>query len=259
MASSNQVGNALAITASLFQASVLVFWKYLLSIFPRSVLMTYWFGLASLILFLYLAKTKKLRFKIHKESILPLFFFGLLSALTSFLLMYSAALVGASITAFIMQTTAIFALLYSIYGLKEKFTVSEFIGILLIVAGLFILNWKAGMIITISSGVVLIAALSQSTNHFLAKKLLGKIQKSQLNFIRVCMVFLFGLVYLLVTREPLQAVSIKNALILILGVVLGPIMIYVFYYSALQKINLATASSLKSVNPVFTFILAFLF
>lgn len=249
----------MAVISSIFQASVLVFWTYLLGIFSRPVLMIYWFGAAFLILFVYLFLTKNLKFKFNKSLFFPLIIFGFLSALTTFLLMTSATMVGATITAFIMQTTVIFALLYSIFGLKEKFTLPEFIGILFIMSGLFILNWKADISISLSSLIIIFAALSQSTNHFLAKKLLPRVPKLQLNMIRILCIFFFGLIYLLIIGETLQPISLNALLILILGVLLGPIFIYVFYYSALEKINLATASALKSINPIFTFILAFLF
>ena len=252
-------GNVLAVVSSLFQASVLVFWAYLLGLFSRPVLMIYWFGAAALILIGYLLFTKNLKFNFSKKLFPILLVFGFLSALTTFLLMTSAKMVGASITSFIMQTTAIFALMYSLFGLKEKFTKNEFLGIVFIAIGLFILNWKADLAITLSSLIVVLAALSQSTNHFLAKKLLPKVPKLQLNLIRISCIFLFGLIYLLVIGEKLQPISIHTLFIIILGVLLGPIFIYVFYYSALQKINLATASSLRSISPVFTFILAFIF
>ncbi len=252
-------GNVLAVVSSLFQASVLVFWTYLLGLFSRPVLMIYWFGAAALILVGYLFFTKNLKFNFSKKLFPILLVFGFLSALTTFLLMTSAKMVGASITSFIMQTTVIFALMYSIFGLKEKFTKKEFIGIIFIAIGLFFLNWKANLTIALSSLIVVFAALSQSTNHFLAKKLLPKVPKLQLNLIRILCIFLFGLIYLLITGEKLQPISLNALSIIILGVLLGPIFIYVFYYSALQKTNFATANALKSINPVFTFILAFIF
>jgi len=259
MDSAKSKGNLLAVVSSLFQASVLVFWTYLLGLFSRPVLMIYWFGAAAFILLGYLFFTKNLKFKFSKKLFPILLVFGFLSALTTFLLMTSAKMVGASITSFIMQTTVIFALMYSIFGLKEKFTKKEFVGIIFIAIGLFVLNWKANLTIALSSLIVVFAALSQSTNHFLAKKLLPKVPKLQLNLIRIFCIFLFGMIYLFIVGETLQPISINVLLILILGVLLGPIFIYVFYYSALQKTNLATANALKNISPVFTFILASLF
>lgn len=259
MNSTKSKGKILAVVSSLFQASVLVFWTYLLGFFSRPVLMIYWFGIAALILVGYLSFTKNLKFKFSKKLFPILIVFGFLSALTTFLLMTSAKMVGASITSFIMQATVIFALMYSIFGLKEKFTKKEFVGIIFIAIGLFVLNWKSDLTIALSSLIVVFAALSQSTNHFLAKKLLPKVPKLQLNLIRISCIFLFGLIYLLIIGEKLQPISLNALFIILLGVLLGPIFIYVFYYSALQKTNLATANALKSINPVFTFILAFIF
>ena len=259
MDSAKSKGNLLAVVSSLFQASVLVFWTYLLGLFSRPVLMIYWFGAAAFILLGYLFFTKNLKFKFSKKLFPILLVFGFLSALTTFLLMTSAKMVGASITSFIMQTTVIFALIYSIFGLKEKFTKKEFVGIIFIAIGLFVLNWKANLTIALSSLIVVFAAISQSTNHFLAKKLLPKVPKLQLNLIRIFCIFVFGMIYLFIVGETLQPISINVLLILILGVLLGPIFIYVFYYSALQKTNLATANALKGINPIFTFTLAFLF
>jgi len=259
MDSAKSKGNLLAVISSLFQASVLVFWTYLLGLFSRPVLMIYWFGAAAFILLGYLFFTKNLKFKFSKKLFPILLVFGFLSALTTFLLMTSAKMVGASITSFIMQTTVIFALMYSIFGLKEKFTKKELVGIIFIAIGLFVLNWKANLTIALSSLIVVFAALSQSTNHFLAKKLLPKVPKLQLNLIRIFCIFLFGMIYLFIVGETLQPININVLLILILGVLLGPIFIYVFYYSALQKTNLATANALKNISPIFTFILASLF
>jgi drug/metabolite transporter (DMT)-like permease len=259
MDSARSKGNILAVVSSLFQASVLVFWTYLLGLFSRPVLMIYWFGTAALILTGYLLFTKNLKFNFNKKLFPTLLAFGFLSALTTFLLMTGAKMIGASITSFIMQTTVIFALMYSIFGLKEKFTKKEFIGIIFIALGLFILNWKTNLTIALSSLIVVFAALSQSTNHFLAKKLLPKVPKLQLNLIRVLCIFFFGLIYLFIVGETLRPISFNALSIIILGVLLGPIFIYVFYYSALQKTNLAIASALKSINPIFTFIIAFIF
>jgi len=259
MDSAKSKGNLLAVISSLFQASVLVFWTYLLGLFSRPVLMIYWFGAAAFILLGYLFFTKNLKFKFSKKLFPILLVFGFLSALTTFLLMTSAKMVGASITSFIMQTTVIFALMYSIFGLKEKFTKKELVGIIFIAIGLFVLNWKANLTIALSSLIVVFAALSQSTNHFLAKKLLPKVPKLQLNLIRIFCILLFGMIYLFIVGETLQPININVLLILILGVLLGPIFIYVFYYSALQKTNLATANALKNISPIFTFILASLF
>lgn len=253
------VGNKLALISSIFQASVLVFWTYLLGILSRPTLMIYWFGTAFIILFFYLLLTKKLKFELEKKYYLPIIVFGFLSALTTFLLMTSAQMVGAAITSFVMQTTAIFVLSYSIFALKEKFTYLEFSGILLIIIGLFVLNWKSGISITVSSLIVILAALSQATGDFMAKRLLPKIPRLQLNLMRILCIFLFGAIYLLIIGGSLQSISFYPFLILILGVILGPIFVYVFYYSALEKTNLATANILKGINPIFTLILAFLF
>lgn len=259
MGSAKSKGNLLAVVSSLFQASVLVFWTYLLGLFSRPVLMIYWFGTAFLILLGYLFFTKNLKFKFNKKLSPILIVFGFLDAVTTFLLMTSAKTVGASITSFVMQTTVIFVFMYSIFGLKERFTKKEFVGIIFITIGLFVFNWKAGLTITLSSLIVVFAALLQSTNNFLAKKLLPKVPKLQLNLIRIFCIFLFGLIYLLIINGRLPPISINTLLVLVLGVLLGPIFVYVFYYSALQKTNLATANALKSISPVFTFILASLF
>lgn len=252
-------GNSLALISSLFQASTLVFWTYLLGIFLKPVLIVYWFGLATFILIVYLFLVKELKFEFSKKLLPTLILFGSLSALTAILLMTGAEMVGASITSFIMQTTVVFALMYSIFSLKEKFTKNEFIGIILIIVSLFILNWKSGLTIGITSLVVVIAALSGSTSNFLAKKLLQKIPKLQLNLIRVFSVFLFGIIYLLIIGEKLEPIGFNLFFIILLGVFIGPISIYIFYYSALQKVNFATADALKGISPIFTFILAFIF
>jgi len=259
MRSEKSKGNGFAILSGVFQASVLVFWTYLLGIFSRPVLMIWWFGVATILLVLYLLITGKLKFDISGRFAFPLILFGFLSALSTFLLMTSARIVGASITAFVMQTTVIFALFYSVVGLKEKFKAKEFVGIAFVVFGLFVLNWKVDLAVSMSSLIVMFAAFVSSTNHFMAKKLLFKIPKLQLNLVRVFCIFLFGLIYLLITQDTFQMITFNVLLIVILGVLLGPIFVYVFYYSALQKINLGTANALKGIGPVFTFALSFLF
>jgi len=77
--------------------------------------------------------------------------------------------------------------------------------------------------------------------------------------IRILCILIFGVIYLIIAGGTLQPISLSTSLILIAGVILGPIFIYVFFYSALEKTNLASASALKSINPIFTFVLAFLF
>ncbi len=252
-------GGMLAVLSSLFQSSVLVFWVYLLGIFSRPVLMIYWFSAATFILIGYLFFTKNLKFKFSKRLFPILLVFGFMNALAVFLLMIGVKIAGASISSFIMQTSVVFTLMYSIFALKEKLTKRELVGIILIAISLFIFNWKAGLTIAISSLIIVFAALSQSTSFFLAKKLITKIPRPQLNLIRVSSILIFGLIYLFVIGGKLQPISFNVLSILILGVLLGPILSYVFYYSALHKIKLATANALISINPVFTFILAFMF
>ncbi len=252
-------GNVLAITSALFQASVAVFWAYLLVRLARPVLMVYWFGIAFIILTIFLLSIKKFKFDFKNIPLLPIIIFGFLSFLTTFLIMMGVASIGASLTSFIMQTSIIFALFYSVFGLKEKFKKSEMIGILLILIGLLVLSWRAELSFTISSLLIVLAALSHSTNHFFAKKLLKKIPKLQLNLIRISFILIFSIIYLIIAGISLEPISLKVLSILILGVIVGPIFIYVFYYSALQKTNLATANALKSISPIFTFILAFIF
>lgn len=253
-------GEYLVITAAVFQASVLVFWKYLLSKISQPILMIYWFGLAFLFLLLFLIFTGKFNFKFYKNHIPALITFGLLSALTSFFLMKGAITIGASLSSFIMQFSLFFTLLYSMFGLKEKLYKSEWAGVLLVIIGLFILNYESEISIAIGSLFVLIAALCQATSLFIIKKLLKKIPPLNLNLVRVFVSFTFGIVYALVVSEALVLPEIKNIGILILGVILGPIFVYVFYYSGLSKIKMVKAGSLiRGMTPIFTYLIAFIF
>jgi len=77
-----------------------------------------------------------------KNKFFPLIALGLTEGLASIFFLTGLKNIGPVLTSFIAQFVFVFVLISSLILLKEKFNLPEFFGIVLAIAGVFIINWN---------------------------------------------------------------------------------------------------------------------
>ena len=231
-------GYLLAILAAFTATNTYFTSKYILStntVFQFGIL---WYGFGLIYNGGFLAITGQLKqiFTLSRKSYMVLLLFGIaeLVSTTSFFtaikLMDNPAIVS-----FLANLVPPLVTVFGILLLKERFNRIELIGVLIAIAGAFMVcfHWEIGLKSLFISGseYVFVSVLFVSLNTILTKKFVASIDPSIFSITRVIVLLIFSLIALFTYSQPFyfSADSIYFALY---GAFVGPFLgAYAIYYS----------------------------
>jgi len=252
-----QKGLIFAGLSSILLSLSYIFFTILLKKESISNILFYWFLFAFIFSLIFsLGKKHKILDEI-KNKISPLIFLGLAEGLASILFLTGLKNIGPVLTSFMTQFVFIFVLVYSLVLLKEKFNLPEFLGIILAIIGVFIINWNQGISFVSDTFLVLLASLLFATSSFIAKKYIKNISPKTINLIRLAFIAFFGLLYSFIQGINLK-LDITNMPIIILGAFLCAFLGFELFYNSLKHLKLGTSNTIRALSPIFTIFFAFL-
>ncbi|NPA68687.1 MAG: EamA family transporter [Chlorobi bacterium] len=258
-------GYALVFISVLAMANVYIFSKASLNMVHISQFGIYWFAFG--ILFNILFNRKQFKIKLLKPVIKNNFFFILAAGLleltgTASFFLAVKIMANPALVSFFANSTPVFVTILGILILKERFNAIEIFGIILTIAGSFVIAYNPGLEIPSdfykSLVFVIISGISFSVSTVLSKKNIQKVSPSILSINRVLFLFAASVVFIAVSGKSL-IIPGKAILFLAAGSFLGPFLAAFAGFSSLKYIEASRSSVIGSVKALFVLLTSYLY
>jgi len=256
-------GVLLAFGAAIALANSFVFSKAALNevSFVQFGVVWFSFGLIWNLIFFYGRKSHSLNFR-NKRVFLSSSLIALLEAVAT-ALFYVAILrmENPAIVSFIGNLGPVFVTIWGVLFLNERYGWKGTTGILLTLAGVYIINYSSGInfknLLIPGAEYVVIASFIFSIATISARKFRKFIDSYLLSLLRVIMLFLGFSIWFLITKESLH-IAVKPIINMVIGSFLETFLTIVFAYQALKYIEAAKTSLIISTKSIFVLLSAFI-
>jgi len=142
--------------------------------------------------------------------------------------------------------------------LKERFSGIESIGIVLAVVGLLMISYVGVEIQLLSLGILLLAALSFALSNIISKVYVKNVDPVALAGGRSMFIFMFFLVYSLLTGKFMVEIPIMSLSYTFLAAITGVFLNFILFFKSLELIEVSRSSAITSMSPFFTAMYSFL-
>lgn len=161
-------------------------------------------------------------------------------------------------SAILVKTTALFNVLFGIFFLGEAFTRKDIIGLVLTLAGVYLISSLGDGISFGSSFLILTSALFFSTQSFLIKRFAPEIFGLEFAYLRLGLLSFFFAIAL--TNFGLWAWPGVGLVLKLIGFAfLGFFLGRAFYFEAHKSLPIGKLNSVMLIEPVFLLIIGILF
>ncbi len=171
------------------------------------------------------------------------------------------AMENPAVVSFIGNIGPVFVTVIGITLLKEKFKGAQLAGILITIAGVFVINFRDGAFLGfLDPGAVYVIAASFffSLATISGRKFRAHLEPELMSLIRTVMLALVFVVLIIISDEPVRfAGSVWRDLAL--GSLFETVLTIVFAYQALRRIEATSTSLIISSKGVWTLFLAWIF
>jgi len=258
-------GYFLALISVLAVSNVYIFSKAALIEVSIPQFGVYWFGfgLFWILLYTWYRKSFSLFNELNLKKYLILGFLGVLEVLgTYFFFKAIATISNPSIVSFIGNLSPAFVITLSFFLLKERFNKLEFFGIIMALAGAFIISYKGKTNINEmfieGAQYILISSILGAINSVIIKKNIKSIQPIVLTLSRTIFLLVFSIIALSISDSSyiISLSALKNILI---GSILGPFLTVIAGYLALQYIPLSVKAIFGSTRGLFVLFGSYLY
>jgi drug/metabolite transporter (DMT)-like permease len=183
---------------------------------------------------------------------------SLFSAAGSLLFTYGISLYGPVNAAFLVQFTAVFTILFGVAFFKERFTRFEAVGVLVAVAGVFILAYGDLTLEIVSTLVLLSAALFFASANTLSKAYVKNLNPVALAGGNSMFVFLFVFAFAVLTGKLETAFPSVTLVYAFLGAVIGVVLSFALFFKALEVFEVSKTATIRTMEPFLTAVFSFI-
>lgn len=176
---------------------------------------------------------------------------GFLVAGATILGYFAVLYVDAGTAALLTRSSIIFALLFSLFWLKESLTSLQWLGAAVALAGVIIISFQPGDFLRLGSLLVVGAAFMYALHVAVVKKYGDDIEFANFFFYRLLLTTAFLLLVMIAQQQVVWPTG-EVWFIFIGGAVLNVIVSRVLYYVALRKLTLSLHSIVLMLSPVAT-------
>lgn len=246
--------------ATISFSNVYIFSKAALNEVSLAQFWLYWFAIGVIFNFLFSFRNgsfKLLKGKTTKE-LRVFIFLGFLELATTTTFFISLRIIpDPAVASFLGNMFVVFLVLMGVVMLKERFTFIESIGVLLTIGGAFAVGYKGGSSIkelfVAGTGFVLINSFLAAFTSIIAKKAIKRFNPSLVNFNRTFFLFLFAVLYFIISDDQLSIPlsALKNITI---GALLGPVTGILTIYYSFKYIEASRSSVIQGLKGVFVLI-----
>ncbi len=185
---------------------------------------------------------------------------GFANALSVVLWFAAIKAIGATLTTFLLRFMTIFLIILGIIFLKEKLNTLEAIGAAIAIAGALVMNFNASSILLIGTIIAVLAAFAVAVQEIIAKIYVARISPMELTSIRTTFVLPFLLLYALLAGNIGAAAEIQagSLLLIIAGSTASAVIGFIFWYKAIERMDVSKAAIIRTVDPFIVMVYAFL-
>ena len=199
--------------------------------------------------------------KAHFKSVLgnwrKVALMSLFSAAGSLLFTYGIFLYGPVDAAFLVQFTAFFTILFGVAFFKERFTRLEGAGVLVAVAGVFVLVYGNLTLEIVSTLVLLGSALLFASANTLSKAYVKNVNPVALAGGNSMFVFLFVFAFAVLAGRLETAFPSVTLVYAFLGAVTGVVLSFVLFFKALEVFEVSKTATIRTMEPFLTAVFSF--
>ena len=255
------------ILVGLFWIFVSVFSGTMMYIFAKDLLYTqtqanccyWWFGFAVFFYGVYYTfNWNTFNIADLKRLYIWIVLFIVLQISSTVLFFAGLRLIDPSISAFLQRSQVFFIIILSMVMLGERFSKGEWISSLIIIAGLVLITFHASEISFVGSLLVLSSTFIGSISIIIVRKIGYHVGSHTFAFIRTITLFLFYLLYASSVPGSFGLLPIKSMISVMAGAFFGPFLTVISSYRALEYMEAGKVALLRSIQPFFVMISAFL-
>ncbi len=207
----------------------------------------YMFAFAALASLVVIAISKK-RIKKLKKYWRQMALIGFLNSVSAIMWFFSLGLLGPSALGFLTRFETVFAVIFGVIFLQEKFNKYEALGIAVIIIGALVLSYRGG-ILAIGAIAAIITSLSFVAFQFKSKIYVKYIDPMSLNSFRLLLTFPFIFVYSLFVGA-IVPISVVNASLLLFVAIAIAIGAFLAMYKAYEVADLARVAAIRATEPL---------
>jgi drug/metabolite transporter (DMT)-like permease len=255
--SDKKKGILFTLLAAVCIASTNVLGKLVLKSVNVETMYTVWFVFSALIFLIFSIFTRDLQFKriVRKEFII----IGLLNTAQGFLWGYGLLYGGPNNVSFLGELSIVITVLLGIFFLKERIRGWEAFGILIALAGAFVIGYHNVTIAEPGLVIILGFAFVGAIQNVYSKTCMKNVSATSLARGRAFFTLLFfGGIALSTGRIQFGSISPQVMLYALLGAFFGAFLGWIAFFKALAYIEVSKSTSIRSIEPFFTAVFALL-
>ncbi len=265
MKNEQRKGYLYALLATLFYSNVYIFSKAALNEIHLIQFGFYWFLIAALLNGAWSLKSGKLETlrQLEWPQVKILIVLGCMEILTNTTFFLSIHVIpDPAVTSFLGNLYPVVLTLMGVLLLKERFTWIESVGVLLALAGAFIISYTGGtslrsMFIP-GTLIVLINAILASTTSIVGKVYVRKLTPELITLNHTVWLLLYSAVLMVVFRKPF-AIPGSALLNIFIGSFLGPFLGVLMVYHSFRNLEASRSSIVQSLKGIVVLAAAFLY
>lgn len=258
-------GYLLALLSVIAVANVYIFSKAALAEVSIPQFGVYWFsfGLLWILLYAWYKKSYKIFKGLSSKNYRVLLFLGIIEIISTYYFFKSIHVISnPTIVSFLGNMSPVFMIVLSFFFLKERFGTIEFLGMILVLFGAFVISYKGNMdlrdMFINGTQDVLLYSLFSAVNYVVVKKNITKIHPILLTISRCVFLLVFSFIALLFFKDSL-IISETAFINIFIGSLLGPFLTVIAGYLALQYITSSRRAIISSTRGIFVLLGAYLY
>jgi drug/metabolite transporter (DMT)-like permease len=250
-------GMLLSLTSAACMGITYVASKYVLRTLNPETFVVFWFAMGSAYALILLLKQGKQRSLVAEGNPWKVLMgVGVASAVSIILFFYAIQIIDPAIVSFYTRADNVFAVLMGVLFLRERFNSLEGVGIGIALVGSLVTTYRGGNLLLIGLGLCLLSSVLEGVVVVLVKMAVRKVSPIVVIFYRSMLASGIALVYGVATGR-LQMPSGRTFLIIIVASLAGSFMANVTFYASLARIDITQATAIKTLQPFFVLMAAY--
>ena len=234
-----------------------VFARLLIPYLPGGTSAFYVLAIATIEVTIFMVATRRVRFRVYRKN-LPFFLaIGLLVAISTAATYIAVGYIDPGTASLLAQMSIIFALVFSIFWLREKLAGPEIAGAAIAVVGVLVISFQPGDYLRLGSLLILASALMYALHAAIVKRYGGEMDFSNFFLFRLASVTGFLLLFTSL-RGQLVWPSGQAWIYLLLAGTIDVVISRTLYYVALRRLQMSFHTIVLTLSPVIAVFWSFL-
>lgn len=159
---------------------------------------------------------------------------------------------------FLANGATIFTVILSAIFLKERLSLGQIVGGLLMITGALIMTWAGDAGNTLGAILIISSGLTFSIHALIVRQITEEVHPASIGFWRCLAIAVSFLTVALINGEPLIPPDTQTGLLLVIGAIVGPFLSIYTYYQALKNWGAGKVDLLRASLPLWVLFFVFI-